>query len=896
MNHSQIGTRVFAALALATAFASAPAQAPTFSRITMDPTITTPTGDLFCVDIARVTGYSLVLSNAGNLSRDSGVGSQYYFVSPDGAAERIPLEKVGALARTVGRPGLLQEGLSRISPRGSGAIVRTSDNLHYYYQREGKQFTKLEGFSRVIGFTSETKALVTRDAGSDFSGTTNLSGWQEVFEVDTATGRLTPYALPFTPAGVSERRLVADRWLYYTDTENRQHFFDVVTKKDTTLAATGLTFNQTLDQTGTWVYTVEHEGTEGVLKRMDIRTGVTTTIQRIPRGSSLYPDSAYGDKIAFVTSDDLDPSETTFGFDVYEFNVATNTLSLLSRKADGKPSDNATPYFGLTYYTPDGGQLVYQTAFGLYQQGNYTPRPGEWGFTFRQSVRQSVGGTPQAIATTVGGGGANARNSITSRNSTSVLYGAANPGIEGWARLVVRDSAARSDGRIVSDSDPYAHTPCDVSDDGRFAVYLGYSETGGTDQGYHLFVYDSQTSTRRRVTDAFTNGIGSRARGKVDQEGHMWFIADTTGKYAGLSGNWLFRCDMATGALTPVREVGAVPTVAVYAVGGGRVAYPVGTTGAPFVAVTDGFTGQERFRVPSVSNVVPGWTVLTTDRKTLALAGSTGTTLYDIPAGTVRQTFSVAGKLTPSGYWVVNNDEAVYVATGAVLSHSPRTAALGAPVGPAVVYGELSGPFESNPTTAPPNDRGADFVRYRVPVATSPVLYGTGVTVNRARLRINAFVLPAGLETAETWVEARLNGGAWERLTFSSSGLVTVPSPDGPTTVELRGRDALGRTTEIETFAVDGDTVIPIVSDVAVRVAGTTATIRFSANEEGTSRVRYGIDNLSLERKILRQSQGAREIVLTNLQANKTYRLIVDISDRAGNVGQSQEMTFTTGA
>ncbi|RYG47972.1 hypothetical protein EON79_05850, partial [bacterium] len=796
MTHPRIGVRIFAVFALASVFASVHAQAPTFSRITMDPTQTGPTGDLLAIDSARIGGYSLVLSNAINLSRDSSIGSQYYLVSPEGVAERIPLEKVGALARSAGDPTSGQIGLSRISPRGSGAIVRTSDSLYYYYQREGKRFTKLPPISDVIGFVTETKALVSRRAGVSTSSSTDLPGWSEVFEVDTATGQVTPYAIPFAAVYVN-RSLVANRWLYYSDGEGRFHYFDVYTKTDTTLAP----FEQSaaesavLDQTGHWMYRLDADVNALALSRTDVRTGVKTVIHRFDNPNGLYVDAAYGDRVTFLTSAPIDPGEVEGapGFDAYEFDVATGVLSLLSRKSDGTPANNVAPFIGMTYYTQDGSELVYQKAYPIYMGGIPTP-PGEWRLAFKQSIRQSVGGAPKGIATTVGGGGNNARVSVTSRNSTAVLYGAANPGIEGWARLVVRDSSARTTGRVVSTSDPYAHSPNDVSDDGRFAVYLGYVDSTGNDRGYHLFVHDSQTDTRRRVTAPFALGVGSRAQGKVDQEGHMWFIADTTDNYTGLSGNWLFRCDMATGTLTPVREVGAVPTIAVYAVGGGRVAHAAGSVATPFVAVTDGFTGQERLRVPAVGSVDADSVVLTTDRKTLGVPAQDGITLYDIPTGTARKTVSPGGKLTPSGEWVVNYSQAVYVPTGAVLNHSPRTAALGAPIGPLIIYGERSGPRFPGSGSIPENDRGSDIARYRVPVATSPVLYGAQASAYRDQLRINAFVLPAGLETAETWIEARVNGGEWERLTFGLFDRAILPSRNGAITLELRGRDALGRT------------------------------------------------------------------------------------------------------
>ncbi|RYG39633.1 hypothetical protein EON81_00080 [bacterium] len=889
--------RTIATAALSLLFALGFSQAPTFSRITLDPTITVPSGDVFCLDIAPIGGYSLVLSNAGNLSRDSAFGTQYYLVNPEGDAERIPFEKVGAMSRQIKDAYTYLES-SRISPRGSAAIIRASDGQYYFYKREGKTFKKIPGIQGAIGFISETRAIVRRRAGPISNGGTDLAGWTETLWYDAEQGTLTPLNLPTSAPVVSLDRLLGGgrKLAYFSETDQRYHLFDVFSKADVSTQIPQLTTRAIFDDTGTYLYRINTEGSDAVLDRISLATGNVETLHRYVGTPAIYVDAAYGDKVLLLTPHELDSAEVELGWDVYQYDVETEQTALVSRKPDGNPSNNLLNSLDQTRYTPDGNEILYRTETNtIYAYENRPPLPGEWRYAFRYPYRHAVGQPRQLVARAATGGGANARALVVSRNQSAVLYAAANPGIEGWARLIVRDSSARLEGRVVSNSDPYAQTPCDVSDDGRFTVYNGYSQTGGSDEGYHLFVNDSQTGLTRRVTGEFTNGIRT-IKGKVDQEGNMFFIANTTGRYAGLSGFWLFRYDMVSGTLTPLRSIGEGPLNPDLVVGGGRVAHMVGTTASPTVAVTDGFSGQERFRVAVPTTVNPASMTLTTDRKTLALSDGGQTMLYDIPSGALRKTFPLGGFLLPSGQWILAYEKVMNVASGAIYPYNAQTVGLGAPVGPITMAGEVNGgSFNSSPFGVN-NDRGADYWRYRISIPASPVLYDTSLELYQGYVEIRTKYLPAGLEAAETWIEARINGGDWEKITLiENANFARIPSRNGPFVVDLRVRDALGRTSEIQSRSLVGDRVNPLVSGVTATVSGTEATIRYTKNEAGTSQVRFGTASLSSKVDGGYKAAGEVEIKLTGLTPNTTYKYIVDAGDSVGNIGRSEQLTFTTG-
>ncbi|RYG39634.1 hypothetical protein EON81_00085 [bacterium] len=894
--------RSIATIALSLFFGLGFSQSPTYSRITLDPTVTVPAGDAVCLDIAPIGGYSLVLSNAGNIARDTGFESQYYLVSPRGEAERIPLEKVGEMARPIAGLSYLQDQ-AKISPRGSAAVVRGrySDSNYYFYRREGKQIQRIPGplnwitgFQAVVGFISETAVLLAREAGPATSDPNNPPTWAELVKYDCLTGLVTPVELPGSSSYFDYRSLLGGRKIVYSSTEdNRLHLYDIKTGVDTPTPIESFGPNQKFDQTGTYLYRTRNESDGVVLERVVLATGKVESLfkQEGFGAETLILEAAFGDKALFMTSggiDDRDPK--VIGWDAYQFDVSTGQLALVSVKPDGTASNNLPPYTGTNFFTPDGSAVVYQAGFESQIPPPPGPVPGEWLYAFRHSYRQSVGQPRELVVQTIGGGGANYRTGVSSRNGTAVIYAASDAGNTTFDRLVVRDSSARVNGRVVPTANPNRKTPLDVSDDGRFAVYRATTSTGVND-GIHLFVQDAQTGLTKWVTNAFTNGAISH-QGKVDQDGKLYFTAFATDRYPGLTGNWLFRYDIQTETLTPLKETG-ISFYGEMEVGGGRVAYIDGPNGAPVVVVVDGVTGEERMRTAAPTGFEPTLMSLTTDRKTIALSTRTSTLLYDIPTGSLRQTVPTSGKLTPSGEWVTGYSEVCYVPTGAVFSHSPETAALGAPVGPLALWSYLGG---GNPI-APNNDRGMDLLRYRISIPTSPVLYTTLFTTEGGNFSIFTKMSVAGLQKAESWVEARIDGGDWQRLTMDQIGYrISLPRPARATAVEVRGRDALGRTSEIQSFAFESDTVAPLVEGVTATVSGTEVTVGFTMNEAGSSQVRYGVDTLTDRKVFEKRAAGARQIKLSGLKPNTTYKYRVEVSDRAGNIGRSEELTFTTGS
>ncbi|RYG39635.1 hypothetical protein EON81_00090 [bacterium] len=887
--------RTIATVALSLFFGSAFAQAPTYSRITLDPTVTVPAGDVICISVSSISGYSLVLSNAGNLSRDPSAGTQMYMVSPEGDAERIPMEKVYTVPRQLTTTlGFIE--FSKISPRGSAAMIRANDGQFYFYQRAGKHFRKVHGITRPIGFLSETSVLVVREVGPDMGSPFQLNGWSELLRYDFESGKLTPYeALPTGIPVLDRLGLLQGRKLVYlSPVDSKYHLFDVKNQVDTATALSSFGDGK-VDGTGTYLDRLVVDGNESVLSRTNLFTGVKENLHRYPYATPglINLDAAYEDRALLFTSIALTNDEITFGWDVYEFNAASGETSLLSRKSDGTASNNLPSYGGLTYYVPDGSAAIYQTSFPYLHQSPLLPAPGEWLYAFNQSYRQAVGQPRQPVARAMAGGGANSRGYVASRNLSAVLYAASEPGVRALTKFLVRDSAVRTNGRVVGAVETQDGAPYDVSDDGRFAVYLKHAGQSGPTVGYHLYVQDAQTGETRVVTQAFPSGVLRRTQGKVDQDGNLFFITDTTDRYPGLTGNWLFRFEMATGTLTPVRAVGERPSQEPFAVGGGRVAYTVGTIEAPSVIILDPFTGQERARTPI--NEPNALLALANDRKTLSIGYSRSTDLFDIPSGIVRATLPLPGTITPSGEWIVGASQVCYVPTASVFWQAPY----GAQIGPLVLGSAINGPVEDNVTKSyiGQSDRGGDIWRYRVAIPTSPLLTDARINVTRATIIVRGGVVAAGLQSAETWIEARVNGGEWQRLVPDPNlGQLALPSPDGLATVELRARDARGRTSEIEPFSIIGDLSAPVLSDISAIVSGTEATIRFTNNEAGTTGVRFGVEATNSFVAGGYRGAGVQEIRLTGLQPNTTYKYVVQATDRVSNLTSSEEYTFTTGS
>jgi hypothetical protein len=94
-------------------------------------------------------------------------------------------------------------------------------------------------------------------------------------------------------------------------------------------------------------------------------------------------------------------------------------------------------------------------------------------------------------------------------------------------------------------------------------------------------------------------------------------------------------------------------------------------------------------------------------------------------------------------------------------------------------------------------------------------------------------------------------------------------------------------------FAIVGQALPPVVSDVSVYATDGVATISWMTDELSTSQVEYGITTSSLSP--LDTALVTKHIVaLTNLTPDTIYHFRVSSSDASGNLAISDEHTFTT--
>ena len=92
------------------------------------------------------------------------------------------------------------------------------------------------------------------------------------------------------------------------------------------------------------------------------------------------------------------------------------------------------------------------------------------------------------------------------------------------------------------------------------------------------------------------------------------------------------------------------------------------------------------------------------------------------------------------------------------------------------------------------------------------------------------------------------------------------------------------------------DTTAPTLGTISSSVTTTGATISWTTNEAGTSRVEYGLTTSYGNTTSLSASLTSHSHTLSNLSSNTTYHYRVNTTDSAGNTATSQDRTFTTSA
>jgi hypothetical protein len=116
-------------------------------------------------------------------------------------------------------------------------------------------------------------------------------------------------------------------------------------------------------------------------------------------------------------------------------------------------------------------------------------------------------------------------------------------------------------------------------------------------------------------------------------------------------------------------------------------------------------------------------------------------------------------------------------------------------------------------------------------------------------------------------------------------------------TADKRYADALSYAVS-QGFTNDGDTTAPTISSLVATPSGSSCTVTWTTNENGDSRVEYGVDN-SLTPAVFgststRQQTGgvtSHSVTLNDLTGGSTYKLRAWSRDAAGNLAESSTIT-----
>lgn len=96
------------------------------------------------------------------------------------------------------------------------------------------------------------------------------------------------------------------------------------------------------------------------------------------------------------------------------------------------------------------------------------------------------------------------------------------------------------------------------------------------------------------------------------------------------------------------------------------------------------------------------------------------------------------------------------------------------------------------------------------------------------------------------------------------------------------------------------DETAPVISNISIAVATSTATITWETDEEANSKVEYATESLNTatttETVIDSELVTEHSLELTNLTPSTTYYFIVQSADDNSNIATSTEQTFTTEA
>jgi hypothetical protein len=175
-----------------------------------------------------------------------------------------------------------------------------------------------------------------------------------------------------------------------------------------------------------------------------------------------------------------------------------------------------------------------------------------------------------------------------------------------------------------------------------------------------------------------------------------------------------------------------------------------------------------------------------------------------------------------------------------------------------------------------------------------------GTTVTTASVTVNWTGSDNVTPTGSLVYAYKLDSGSYSSFGSATSNTFNNLS-NASHTVSVKARDQAGNedpTPATCTFTVNvADTTPPTISNIQVTgITVSGATILWNTNESSNSQVEYGttLCPCSLNSPLNSTLTTAHTVVLTGLSAGTTYHYRVKSRDAAGNLGTSNDATFTT--
>lgn len=784
-------------------------------------------------------GWSLIRSEAPNLTSPERYPYQFFFRSPAGELTRIPLDQNG-VATTYPNSGVLSsDGRFAFILSGNRGLLRidrdTFDILRYEFWGP-----------RVPVLATDAKVVL----GDSFGFSTMY------LDTGIVRNHPVPDSTTFVPLGVTPDGGYA---VYRTSLGDLYAIQDLATDETVRRWKPGKFTDLILGAEGRYAWVAYSVGDAGGkrLVRHDLLRGTEETFSYVGGKSPTFV-KASARYLFLSTKESLVADDKNSTEDFYVFDRSTEKLSLLSTQVSGR---SATGRVKNLYSSPDGSRTMFLSAS---PSASDLPK-----CRFDQLYARSASAVNTALALHAkrpsGGDGAGA---VLSLEGKATLWLRSSAEEDGWTLRSVVDGKPT---RVF----PVSKTaqPLDVSDDGGLALWC---DSGNRDLRFY----------RRGVVVPLSigEGVGFILRARIDSK---------TGTPLALVQYWvnnasvikLLRFDPRHGTAQQIDQASPIRTDD-FSVAVGRAAWATGT-GARVFDLASGTI----LDLPYDGGFNPLTPRLTADGARAAAfdAGLGATRVYRLPDGKPLNSLPV-GDLLPDGQWMreYGSSNLIYLKTGA--RFRPWIEAFYA------VPGELVGPeMVTVRSTASNVPFTGDVWRYRLLAASYPYteyFYATPAPGGIAELRGGFF--KAGLENAPTWLEYRVDSaGEWRRMKVAVGAVTPVKLKDGTHVLEARAVDSKGRVESSTTRST-------VTTDAAPPTVGKPTITRL---ENGHYELTAPTDAASGRISITKPDgvtdtygasivDGVVRYTFTSTESG-TYRFRFLVQDALGNQATSTKGTFT---